>query len=225
VFIPIDFGDFEKRTGIRKKDFPVSGWEKAERIFALRDIAKVLDIRAMPREYLLRLLLSVTLVGDGKTRVYEDSTIELLRADPNGLLIGQTFLLRNKYRGILESFPRIFEGFCEIRGVAKLPARLVLGETTEGELVIAHYIPAILEGNDISHKLILLDGIHRNFLVKSVGTTLEAIVVHGVSVPFPARPMEWESISVVDEKPPKEERFFDLKPELFRDLKSIGIDG
>ncbi|OGG72459.1 hypothetical protein A3A38_02130 [Candidatus Kaiserbacteria bacterium RIFCSPLOWO2_01_FULL_53_17] len=225
MFDPIDFGDFEKRTGIRKRDFPVTGWKRAGRIFALRDLAKVLDIRAMSKEYLFRLLLSVTLTGDGKTKVYKDGRIKLLRADPHGLLIGQTFLLRSKYQGILENFPRVFGSFCEVRGMAKLPARIVLGESAEGEQVIAHYVPPILEGNSVSHEPLLLDGIHRNFLAMSVGTTLEAIVVHGVSAPFPARPMEWGSISVMNEKPPKEERFFDLKPELFRDLKSIGIDG
>ena len=37
-------------------------------------------------------------------------------------------------------------------------------------------------------------------------------------LPFPADLQSWKTIQLVDAKPPREERFFNLKPELFRDL-------
>ena len=224
MFNPIELSDFEERTGIQRKDFaPV--WNKVECVVSLRDFKKVFQIQAMPREYLLRLLKNITLTGDNKEKPFKGCSFELLRSDPNGLLVGQTFVLRKKYQKILEEFPSVFGNFCVTRGIAKLTAQIVLGEDVQGKLAIAHYIPPIIETSKGTHSPILLDGIHRNFLAKNVGTTMETILIRNVKVPFPADPVEWSRITVVDEKPIPDERYFNLRPELFRDLKSIGIDG
>ena len=61
--------------------------------------------------------------------------------------------------------------------------------------------------------------------MERMGGTIPVIAVEGIREPFPCALHSWQDISAVDEKPPKGERFFDLKPELFRDLKHVGIDG
>lgn len=72
---------------------------------------------------------------------------------------------------------------------------------------------------------ISLDGTHRCFLIKSIGTTIETVVIRGVTAPFPCDPQPWSRVRQVDAKPPRPERFVDLRPEFFRDVKHIGIDG
>jgi hypothetical protein len=62
-------------------------------------------------------------------------------------------------------------------------------------------------------------------MMLSVGTTIESVVIRGVQQPLPCDARGWDSVKPVDEKPPKPERFFNLRPEYFRDVKRIGIDG
>ncbi len=57
------------------------------------------------------------------------------------------------------------------------------------------------------------------------GTTIEVIKVSDVKVPFPCDFGRWRDVRMVAEKPKKSERFHNLMPALFRDLKFIGIDG
>jgi len=179
----------------------------------------------MPLDYLKQLLASVYLEGSPMERPYEKCTITTSRMDPINVAIGQTFIERPKYQAFLENFQESFLDFCVTKGIAKCTALIALGETEDGLLAVAHYLPPIIEKNSVNHELCLLDGMHRNFLVKTVGTTLESIIIEGVQTEFPCELHTWESVSVVQEKPPREKRFFNLKSHLFRDLKAIGIDG
>lgn len=221
MFNNLEMEDFRRRTGISDRYLFTSGLS-AEKVVSLRDMPQILDLRVMPMPYLERLLAHVTLAGDPNIRPYESATVETVRMDPANLLVPQTFIERKKYQGFLEGFQNVFRGFCVTKGVAKCTALIVLGKTADGVLAIAHYIPPIIEDHG---RLCLIDGMHRNFLVMTVGTTLETIVLRGVSARFPCTPQDWSAVHVVDTKPPKEERFFDLMPDLFRDLKGVGIDG
>ena len=107
--------------------------------------------------------------------------------------------------------------------MAKSTAAIVLGRTAADEPCIAHYLSPIVEEH--GGRLILMDGVHRNFLVRCVGTTIESIVIRQIGEPFPCDVRSWDEVRVVEEKPPKDQRFFNLRPELFRDVKHIGIDG
>ncbi|MEA3249531.1 MAG: hypothetical protein U9Q03_04195 [Patescibacteria group bacterium] len=222
MFNPIELREFEKRTGNRRLDYH-NLWDSADRIVSLRDITDTYVVADMPLSYLGRILKNVTLVGNPRVYPYEDKDIQTLRVDPGGVRIGQTFLERRKILALMEEFPNVFEEFTTTRGIAKLNAKIVLGRTADDSIAIAHYLPPIVEQHGC--RMILLDGIHRFFLMLRSGTTIETVVVYGIERPFPASVQKWDSIRMVETKPPKDERFFDLKPGLFRDLKSVGVDG
>ena len=221
-FDPIDLDEFQDRTGIIKTGL-VPEWDKASRIVALRDIVSVESSQDMPVPYLQKLIANIGLAGDPKEKPYKDCDLQLLRLDPNSALVAQTFVERKKYNSILENVSELFGKFATTRGIAKLTARIVLGRDEPGDLCIAHYLPPLVEAH--TGRVLLLDGTHRSFLVKSIGTTVEAIMIRGVTAPFPCEPQEWADVSKVDVKPPKHERFIGLKPDYFRDVKYIGIDG
>ncbi len=215
----LSFEDFAVRTGIGPSDL-FRGWQPATGIVSLREL-EVEDLRVMPTAYLKQILQSVTLSGRD-CRPYLACEIETGRIDPSLLRIAQTFVERTKYQAMLEKFSTLFRNFCVNKGVAKCTALIAYGRTSDGNHAIAHYLPPIIEKHQ---DMLLLDGIHRNFLVMTVGTTLESIIVHGVNVDFPCTPQRWSKINIVGQKPPREERFFNLRVDLFRNLEGVGIDG
>lgn len=221
---PIEFGEFLKRTGFAKKSFMFPNVRKIEKVVALRDIRHVLFVSAMSTEYLTHLLRQIGLVGDSSKKVYADANIRRLRIDPNGLYLGQRYVYRPNYTAIMENFKDLFSAFTLPRGLSKLTPQIVFGKDNNGEYALAHYVSPIFELH--GGKLIILDGVHRDFIVKNAGTTIEGILIEHIDVPFPCAPQHWDAVSVIDTKPEKiEDRYFGLKKELFRDLKSIGIDG
>ena len=222
MFQPISTEELENRIG----KLPFGRKRQAEIIVSLRDIdpKNIISVEVMPREYLGRVVRGVTLEGDSSIKPYADCEITTSQVDPHDLKIGQTFIQREKYQQILENFSNMFGGnFCVARGIAKLGPLIIFGTTKDGRPAAAHYLPPIIEeGNGIRF---LLDGIHRNFLVKNVGTTIESILIKGVKIRLPCSPESWNMIKAVEEKPPREERYFDLHAEFFRNLKHTGIDG
>lgn len=221
MFESISVETFTRRTGITP-NFSM----RASKIVSMRDLAhgSITGVQVMPKDYLRKLLHSVTLEGDTNHRPYKDCDIKLVRIDPNDLAVGQTFVQRSKYQDFLEEFSSILdESFCVTRGAAKCNALIVFGRTQSGEDVVAHYLPPIIEATNGTQ--FLLDGIHRNFLVKQIGTTIESIIVKGVSAPLPCTAKNWSDIHIVNEKPPRDQRFHNLQPSLFRNLKWIGVDG
>ncbi len=222
MFTPIALGDFESRTGLRLRDLcPV--WRPDARVVSLRDIVGVTGVQAMPVDYLSRLFAGVGLEGDPLARPFRGCGIDLLRLDPEILRVSQTFIERSKYRALVENFPNAFGDFCLTRGIAKMTAIIVTGALADGSMGVAHYLPPIVEEH--AGELYLLDGTHRNYLIRAAGTTIESVVIRGVRTPFPCQPQRWSSVRPVDAKPPRDQRFHDLVKELFRDLKNIGIDG
>lgn len=215
----LSFNNFTNRTGISQSDL-FRGWQEATGIVSLRQL-EVEDLRVMPTAYLKQILQSVTLNGTD-TQPYLDCEIETGRIDPSLLRIAQTFVERPKYQAMLEKFSALFRNFCVTKGVAKCTALIAYGRTSDGKYAVSHYLPPIVERHQ---EMLLLDGIHRNFLVMTVGTTLESIVIHGVKADFPCTPQRWSKITISEQKPPREERFFNLQPSLFRNLEGVGIDG
>jgi hypothetical protein len=222
MFQPIELNVFEERTGISSATDHVS-WQSAAKIVSFRDIVSVSSIQVMPEEYLRKLLRNTTLVGCDGERIYKNCDISRARVDPHNLLVGQTFVEKEKIGKMLENLSKAFEGFCVNHGFAKSIPFVVLGKLSDGSFAIAHYIPPIVEQHNGG--LCLLDGVHRNFLIGAVGTTIEAIILKNISAPFPCDVKAWSSLRLVDKKPPKEERFYNLQTDLFRDLKWVGIDG
>ena len=137
--------------------------------------------------------------------------------------IGQTFVERRKINALHELFNDAFVGHDVPRGISKKGAYIVRGLDPDGVPVVAQYLPPIVEQIESRHAV--LDGIHRFSYVRGAGTTIEVIKISDPAAPFPCDLRKWSSITPVDTKPPKDQRFFNLKPELFRDLKYVGIDG
>ena len=221
MFEPIDLGEFEKRTGIGRAVIP--SWHDADRIVSLRDLASVTDIRVMSMDYLGRLMESIPLTGDANARPYAGCKINRYRIDPRMTKVGQTFVERKKILALNEHFDQVFHGFDVPSGIAKKGAYIMFGRTAEGALAVAHYLPPIIE--QVANRHLVLDGIHRFSYVRGAGTTIEIVKISDPKIPFPCDPRKWSEIKAVDAKPPKDQRFFGLRQDLFRDLKRIGIDG
>ncbi len=222
MFTPIPIELFRERTDIGAEDLEMPLAE-VKAVVSLRSMRHVSAMLAMKREYLAKLLSHIPIAGDPKVKVYADCKITDYRFDPNQLRLGQTFVERAKYTAILENLSSVFSNFITPRGISKMPPYILFGYDEEGRAVLSHYLPPIVELNGGAPNL--LDGVHRNFIVRGVGTTVMSIVVKDVKVPFPCQPMKWRDVKVVSVKPPLEERYFGLKPDYFRDLKAIGIDG
>lgn len=221
MFVDVGMNDFKSRTSISHSDL-FHSCADVEVVTSLRTLTEIKSLLVMPFDYLKQLLGSVTLVGNEHEHPYEHVKIDTVRMDPKQLKIPQTFVQRDKYQALLEDFSQVFHGFLTTKGMAKCTALIAHGKTTDGRPAIAHYVPPIVEKWG---EMCLVDGMHRNFVVMQVGTTIETVVVEGVCSAFPCAPQKWSRVKVVTEKPPKDERFFELNESLFRDLKWVGIDG
>jgi hypothetical protein len=120
-------------------------------------------------------------------------------------------------------FSGMFEDHDVPYGISKKGACWIFGETAEGDRAIAQYLPPIVE--QIGNRHAVLDGIHRFSYVRGAGTTIEIVKISDPSIPFPCDLQKWSEVMTVDLKPPKDQRFFNLRAEYFRDLKYVGIDG
>ena len=221
---PIEFNDFLQKTQFSLQDLYFPSFDNIKYVIGLREMREIVSVNAMSKKYLSNLLSKIGTVGSFNEKVYKNSTIHFIRIDPHSLRLGQKFVYRKNYISILENFPNIFDAFHISRGISKLTAFIILGKDSNGDSVLAHYIPPIVEIHN-GH-LLLMDGVHRNFIVKNSGTTIESIVISNVNTPFPCTAHKWSQIKITDNKPENiNDRYFDLQQELFRDLKSIGIDG
>jgi len=219
---PVKIEDFRNRTGISRGDL-FRSWQNSAAVVGLRELAVIDQVLVMPKDYLAAMLRGVPLLGKPDIFPYKNAVFTSLRMDPRGVLVAQTFVERKKCLNLLETFNGKLTGFLLTNGVAKCTAFIAHGLTKDGVAAVAHYVPPLVELQGDRH--ILLDGTHRDYLVMTIGTTIEAIVISGVSQQFPCTPVPWSEVRPVDEKPPKAERNRDLMPELFRDLKHVGIDG
>jgi hypothetical protein len=192
-----------------------------DRVIPPRGLARVHDISLLRDEVVLAMIKGIPLRGR-EVYPYRDSQIKIFRTEPYGFDIGQTFILEGKILGIMQNLEgKLFSGF-STRGISKMPPVKFYGEDAEGEKAIAFYLPPFVEHQD---RVALIDGIHRSYLCGSAGTTINAVHIYGVSHPLPFDTITWQNAALVKEKPSKDKRYVNLRPELFRDLGAVGIDG
>lgn len=78
---------------------------------------------------------------------------------------------------------------------------------------------------EILNGVVLFDGIHRNYLCGSIGSTLNTVHISEVDEDLPFSILRWKDAILCNTKPPISERYQGLKKEFFRDLSYVGIDG
>jgi hypothetical protein len=198
--------------------------ENVKKIIPLRDLKRVVSVVPIERTVLLEIIRQIKTM-DGRL-VYDNAEIEMFKIDPRQLKIGQKFAYRENYTQLLEEVTDTFGKFFIPGGISELGAYFIFGLDQTGEYSMSFYVPPILErhGNEIA----IMDGIHRDFIIMRSGATILAIVVSGVSMPFPCSLHGWNDLNVINLKDkPKDinERYFDLNKGLFRDVKFLGIDG
>lgn len=216
--INLSVSDFEKNLYL-----PIV--QKINKILPLRDLKVIQSLVPMRKDMLLYLLRRVsTLNGE---LPFKTADIRMIKADPHYLKIGQKFVYRENYQNLLEKLPNIFSEFLATSGgLSDLGAFFAFGLDENNSYCLACYVPPILEKH--KSEIIIMDGIHRNYIIKQTSSTINAILVENVTIPFPCSIKEWKDIEVISlALKPKNinERYFELQKELFRDLKYLGIDG
>lgn len=198
----------------------------------IRNIGRIVPLKHL-RTVASLVPISLALLGTLLRRVrtingelpFRNAKFELSHINPGHCSVGQMFVYRENYQHLLEKLSSLFGTFAIPAGITQLGAYFVFGEDRNGTVAMACYLPPIIERHET---LVVMDGIHRNYLAKQLGTTLCSIVASNVSVPFPCEPHEWRDVGVIGtaEKPREiNDRYFGLRKELFRDLKYLGIDG
>lgn len=225
----IDFGAYAETLGVGRMGFeaqlrlPRIG--EVKRVVRLRDIKKITSLIPMSRDFLENLLRSVK-TGNGDLP-FEDSRFRLVGLRPTELRIGQRYVYREKYQALMESVENIFRDFMVTAGgLADLMPLTIVGLDEDNECCLAYYLPPLIEKH--GDALAVMDGIHRSYIATRVGKTHMAIQIERVNVPFPCGMRSWENSKVIPlaERPADmRDRYFGMQQELFRDLKSVGIDG
>ncbi len=224
----------DTREYLRRLDLDQEGLERKMQLPRIEEIVKIIPLREIKNvqsvvpinsELLLYLVRRVRTL-DGQLP-FLNSTIHQEVVNPSQLKIGQKYVYRENYSKILESMTDIFHSFMgEWGGLGNLGAYFIFGLNGDNSYSMACYIPPIIEIH--GSKALIMDGIHRNYIARPFGVTINALIVKNIEVPFPCSPKNWKEISVIslDDKPKNlEERYFDLNKGLFRDLKYLGIDG
>lgn len=214
----IDLEDFEKQLNLPNV-------KNITKVLPLRNIKEIRSLIPISSNMLLYLIRRIKTLDNRKP--FKNIKMKMLKMDPHHLKIGQKFVYRENYQNLLELVPNIFTNFLiSSGGLADLGAYFVFGFNGSNSYSLACYIPPIVEkhGSD----LVIMDGIHRNYIAKQAGVSLNAILIENVSLPFPCAVKDWLEIQVIPLKDkPKDinKRYFNLKKSLFRDLKYLGIDG
>ena len=224
----IEKPEFLKRLGASEADFirelHVPGFRTVRRVAPLRFLRSSEPVTPLTHEMLF-VLVSKMRTLDGQ-HPFREARLQICRIDPNHVKIGQRFAYRENYQMLLEEVPGLFGAFAIASGLNDLGAYFAFGTDEDDLPALACYLPPLVEqhGGD----LVIMDGIHRNFLTKQLGATINTILITGVAVPFPCGIRPWAELRVIglcDKPKDIRERYFDLDQRLFRDLKHLGIDG
>lgn len=218
--LPFDYTiqEIEAKVGLR-----INGsLEGYQRVIPMRAIKDIRNITFFEKETLEALIRNIPLRGDPLNYPYKNARIEVFGREPKGCDIGQTFILKSKLISLLWDVEKTFSKFI-VKGLSKMPPAKIYGLDAEGNPAMAFYIPPIIEIH--RNKAVILDGIHRNCVCKGAGTTMNTVHISEIDIPLPFDILNWKDAQLMDEKPPIEERYINLKKEYFRDLNAIGIDG
>ena len=220
--------EFLDRLGCSEKKFQENLFlpkvKDVSHIIPLRFLETVEAMVPMSHEMLRYFVSRIKTLGGEAP--FHDSSLRLFKIDANHLKIGQRYVYRENYQSLLETHSSLFGKFVISCGISDLGAYFVLGKGKDGLPALACYTPPFIEQHN--HHIVIMDGIHRNYITKQLGATITAILIGDVAVPFPCGMRGWEEIKVisVDQKPREiSERYFELNKSLFRDLKYLGIDG
>lgn len=199
--------------------------ERVQEVMPLKEMKEAHSIMPMPKGMLNFILRNIPTM-DGQMP-FKNATFEMQKVGVRPLRIGQKFAYRENYTGLLENLSDIFGKTHAINSsVFDLGAYIVVGVDAEEKKILALYLPPIFEAHN--GILVIMDGIHRDYIALKMGVTMFAIVATGVSVPFPCSPHPWDDLKVISmtEKPGEQsERYWELQKQLFRNLKHLGIDG
>ena len=225
----IDPHEYLKSLNLKQEEFKrrlkLPKIDEITKIIPLRDLKMIQSLIPIELELVLYLLRKIRTL-DGQMP-FGGINIQMVRIDPRHLKIGQKFVYRENYQRLLEEVPDIFRQFMVTAGgLGDLGAYFVFGLNGDDHYSMACYLPPVTEkhGSD----LVIMDGIHRNYIAKQSGLAINVILVENVVLPFPCGVRCWLDVRVIPlaEKPKAlEERYFDLNKGLFRDLKYLGIDG
>ncbi|MBM3234123.1 hypothetical protein FJZ19_03440 [Candidatus Pacearchaeota archaeon] len=193
-----------------------------DRVIPPRALVQVKNIWFLKREVFEALIKHIPLRGFPDVFPYRDAEIDVFDIQPRGFDIGQTFVLERKILDIMQNLEgKLFSRFCT-RGISSMPPVQLYGLDADGKKAMAFYIPPIIEIHQVP---VLIDGVHRSYLCNAAGTTIHAVHVRNVSEQLPFDSVFWEDCSLVKEKPPREQRYRNLKMDYFRALNAVGIDG
>jgi len=227
----IDSQEYLKRLGLDREDFEkqlkLPQVVDMKQIVPLRDMKEVQSIVPIDSEMLSYLIRRIRTL-DGRMP-FQNSEISQVMTNTRQLKIGQKYVYRENYQALLEhGVSDLFKNFFgEWAGLGNLWAYFIFGLDRENKYSMACYIPPIIEVH--GSRSLIMDGIHRNYIARQSGlSTINALLVENIEVPFPCSVKNWKEIQVIPlaEKPKQlEDRYFDLNKYLFRDLKYLGIDG
>ncbi|MBU1632075.1 MAG: hypothetical protein KKA58_01200 [Nanoarchaeota archaeon] len=215
----IEREDLEDRLKINLKE-DISHFKT---VIPLRDIRIIEHMAFVRTEILEALIKSIPLRREEELIFpYSNSQIQIYGVEPKGIDVGQTFVQSSKVLSIMKNMTAAFEAYAT-KGISKMPPAQIYGRDTQDNPVMAFYIPPIIEHHNGGG--VLLDGMHRSYICSSAGTTVNAIHIKNIGNALPFSPITWKKVSLVDEKPPIDERYKNLQKNLFRDLSYVGIDG
>ena len=197
---------------------------RVARIIPLRHMGRVKAVVPVSKD-LLGCVISKMTTLSGEL-VFPNSSVQLCKIDPSHLMVGQRFVYRENYQNLLEELPHLLGDFLISTGINDIGAYFIFGLDKDGLESMACYLPPLVENQ--TGGLVVMDGIHRSYITKQLGATMNAILITDVAIPFPCGTHPWSDVRVVSlEDKPQDiyERYFDLNKSLFRDLKYLGIDG
>lgn len=217
-----------------KLGFSINGdYDGYRRIIPLREIKKTEGIALFKFEIFNALIKKIPLRSTGKEIIYpyKNANISVFEREPQGMRIGQKFVLKEKLISMMEELSTtnnegVFRDYIA-KSLSKMHPVQVYGRDANGEKAIAFYIPPIIEihGNDA----VLIDGAHRSYICSAAGTPINAVHISGNPkypiTPLPFDPISWQDTKIMDKRPAIESRYKNLRKEFFRDLSAVGIDG
>ncbi len=182
----IDSTEYLARLGLNRVDFEkqlkLPQTDKIKNIIPLKEIKEVQSIIPINSDLLLFLIRKIKTL-DGQLP-FQNSTIRQVVVNSNQLKIGQKYVYRENYQQLLESISGIFRNFLgEWGGLGNLGAYFVFGLNGDGGYSMACYIPPIIEVHN--SRPMIMDGIHRNYIGRQTGLSINALIVKNVRVPFP----------------------------------------
>ncbi len=190
-------------------------------IVAPTEIIQVEEISLLDEKTLKSIVKAIKLRGT-EIYPYQNSEVRIYSAEPRSYLVGQLFVDSRKILRILNNLDGILNNNFGI-GITKVPPIKIYGQTATQEKALALLIPPLIEHHQ--NQGILIDGTHRSYICANLGIPIRGIHIYDINSPPPFIPAKWEEVKQVEIKPPKEQRYKQLIPELFRDLSFVGVDG